>query len=209
MLGGLAVDRPSEKDSRGSTMPAVPPRALFHVAGPSLVVFSLAATGFVGYVKLGSWKWFSYHPTAMLLAYVAIAGNATLLKKIGGKENTERHGVLMGLATALALFGWYVIYTNKTAFNKPHNTSWHAWMGIAVLVGYMLLAPLSWLTLNPTSGIFRTNKTFRALHKWMGRFLSVLAWLCCAVGWFNMNPDVLVRALFAVPLAVLAPLVFL
>ena len=40
-------------------------------------------------------------------------------------------------------------------------------------------------------------------------FLSVLAWLCCAVGWFNMNPDVLVRALFAVPLAVLAPLVFL
>ena len=36
---------------------------------------------------------------------------------------------------------------------KPHNTSRHAWLGLIVLVGYLSLAPLSWLAFNPTSGV--------------------------------------------------------
>jgi len=185
------------------------PRVLLFSVGPALVVFAIAATVYVSYIKMGVWKWFSYHPAAMLVAYVAIAGNATLLKKVGGKENTQWHGISMGACALLAMFGWYVIYSNKEMMAKPHNKTWHAWSGVTVLVGYIAMAPFSWVALNPTSGIFRTNKTIRVMHKWVGRFLSALAWFVCVLGWFNMNQDTVSRVLFATPLVVLAPMVFL
>ena len=52
------------------------------------------------------WKWFSWHPTAMIFAYVGMCGNAALIKKVGGKTNTEIHGYVMTLAALLASFGW-------------------------------------------------------------------------------------------------------
>ncbi|CAK9035700.1 EF-hand domain-containing protein [Durusdinium trenchii] len=53
-----------------------------------------------------SWPvWFWYHPAAMLLGYVVLMGNATLVKKIGGLRATKIHGYLMGAASVAAAFG--------------------------------------------------------------------------------------------------------
>ena len=184
-------------------------RTLLFSVGPALAIFTLVATVYVSYMKMGGWKWFSYHPAAMLVAYVGIAGNATLLKKVGGKENTQLHGLAMGACAVLAAFGWYVIYTNKNMSSKPHNTTWHAWLGVVVLVGYMSMAPVSWLAFNPTSGFLRRHGTARLIHKWVGRALTVAAWLSCALGWFTIIHDLWARVIFAIPLVLLAPLVFL
>lgn len=54
------------------------------------------------------WTWFSYHPLAMTVAFIAMAGNSALIKKIGGKTNTEIHGYIMCAAAATAVFGWCV-----------------------------------------------------------------------------------------------------
>jgi len=61
-------------------------------------------------------------------------------EKKGGYENTKAHGSIMSLAMVLALFGWYVIYSNKEANDKPHLTSWHSWFGLAAIVGWVCFA---------------------------------------------------------------------
>ena len=49
--------------------------------------------------------WFSHHPASMLVAFVALGGNAVLIKKRDGYENTETHGGIMNAAMLLAIFG--------------------------------------------------------------------------------------------------------
>ena len=43
----------------------------------------------------------------------------------------------MTVATCLALFGWYVMYSNKEASQKPHLTSWHSLVCISVQRQYI------------------------------------------------------------------------
>ncbi len=49
-------------------------------------------------------------------------------------------GYLMTAATVCAAFAYYVIYSNKEASNKKHLTTLHGKLGIAVMIGYTLLA---------------------------------------------------------------------
>mmetsp|Transcript_10371 Transcript_10371/g.23707 ORF Transcript_10371/g.23707 Transcript_10371/m.23707 type:complete len:189 (-) Transcript_10371:154-720(-) len=178
------------------------------VMGPVLLVFSVVASVYIGSVNNG-WTWFSWHPTAMIFAYVAMSGNAALIKKVGGKTNTEIHGYVMALAALLACFGWYVIYSNKDKFGRPHNVTWHAWSGLVVLGGFVAMAPFSYLALNPESGMYKTNAQIRMAHKWGGRLLTSLSWFTCFLGWMTMQQSFISRAAFAVPLLVSAPYVLL
>ena len=43
-------------------------------------------------VVLGKWIWFSWHPLGMVVAFVTLAGNAALIKKVKGYDNTKIHG---------------------------------------------------------------------------------------------------------------------
>ncbi|CAE7902026.1 unnamed protein product [Symbiodinium sp. KB8] len=59
------------------------------VWGPALVLFAVTAAAAV----TPSWPvWFWYHPAAMLVGYVALMGNAVLVKKIGGKAGKPDAG---------------------------------------------------------------------------------------------------------------------
>ena len=66
--------------------------SLFNTAKyPLLAYGGLAAV----YVYQSKASWFSFHPFAMVFSFITLAGNATLLKKIGGLQNTRLHGQLM------------------------------------------------------------------------------------------------------------------
>eukprot|EP00397_Hematodinium_sp_SG-2012_P060724 GEMP01079444.1.p1 GENE.GEMP01079444.1~~GEMP01079444.1.p1 ORF type:complete len:122 (+),score=14.53 GEMP01079444.1:34-399(+) len=78
---------------------------------------------------LGSLSWFWFHPVMMAISMFPLAGNAILLKKIGGYQNTKYHRYLMMLCTASMCFAWYVIHTNKEMAGKQHRTTWHGWLG--------------------------------------------------------------------------------
>jgi hypothetical protein len=130
----------------------------------------------------GKWIWFSWHPLCMLLAYVSLAANASLIKKIGGYENTKMHGYMMSGAIAIASFGFYVIYSNKEMAGRQHFMTLHGQMGVAVMVNYFGIGAFGALALHPDFGIMKTNKTLRTAHKLAGRAATAAAWTCCVLG---------------------------
>ena len=83
--------------------------------------------------------------------------------------------------------GRYVIYSNKAIIGKPHNTSWHAWLGLSCLGMYAIMGGMGALALDPDLGQLKTNKTIRLFHKLCGRVATVLGWVACLVGWYNLK----------------------
>jgi hypothetical protein len=146
-----------------------------------LIMYGLLGGLTIGNV-FGEWVWFSWHPMCMLLAYVSLAGNAALIKKIGGYENTKTHGYMMSGAIALASLGFYVIYSNKEMFGKPHFMSIHGKLGVTVLALYFAIGAFGAIALHPDFGIMKTNKTLRTVHKFAGRTATATAWFCCVLG---------------------------
>ena len=68
-----------------------------------LVLFGVGGAAWYEYDMQMSW--FAHHPASMLVAFVALGGNAALIKKKGGYANTKMHGNLLSLALGVALFG--------------------------------------------------------------------------------------------------------
>lgn len=167
-----------------------------------LIVFGLAGGYYAGRLPGGGWAWFSWHPLAMMVAFVALASKAVLVKKKGGYLRTKIHGNLLTLGLAVALFGWYVIYTNKNAKGSPHNTSWHAWVGVTALLSWVGLAIVGLLALHPDFGALKSKKKIRFAHKWGGRFATAMGWLACFMGFAKMNPNPQHQFLFGAPLLI-------
>ena len=90
-----------------------------------ILAYGLIFGLYIAYLP-GKFVWFSWHPLSMLVSFVVLASNASLIKKIGGRDNTMTHGYMMVLAVVISMFGWYVIHTNKDMSNKPHWTTLHA-----------------------------------------------------------------------------------
>lgn len=156
-------------------------QSVYDAAKGPILVYGILTAGYICSLP-GKWIWFSWHPLAMTVSFIVLAANAALIKRIGGYNNTKLHGYLMITATVLSLFGWYVIYTNKEMNKKQHLTTYHAQLGIVVILGYVGLGFAGAVALDPQWGILKTNKTFRTLHKFAGRFLTATAWLVCVLG---------------------------
>lgn len=89
--------------------------------------FALPCAGLAAYIG-SPWRWFSWHPLLMMLAFVAAAGSGILTKQKGGRENTIMHGYCMIFALLLSLGGWYVIYqyVQRPAAHPPSVSSTRA-----------------------------------------------------------------------------------
>ena len=185
-------------------------RSIASTIGILLSLFAVAFGIYASYIKLGyNWIWYSWHPISMLLSFVAFGGNAILIKKIGGYENTKKHGYLMVLGSVLAAFAWYVIYSNKNVQGKKHLTSIHGKLGAAVLLGNVSLATVGAVALNPDWGFMKTNKLFRKVHKISGRAVTAAAWLSCFFGFATTEKDSMYRASFGFSLLLMAYFVLL
>lgn len=193
------VSKPSSLPGGGPPSKA---QVLFDSVKYPLVAYTLMACLTVYSFGGWKWSWFSYHPMSMLVGFVGLAGNATLIKKIGGKDNTNMHGYMMAAATALAGFGFYVIYTNKVMNKRQHFTTLHGKLGLAIMAGYTGLALFGAVALRPDTGIFRTNNLLRFVHKIAGRGVTALAWVSCVLGVMNMGKaeEYWTLAAFAAPL---------
>ena len=150
------------------------------------------------------WKWFDYHPIAMAISFIMLSGLATLLKKIGGYENTKTHGVLFSVATALGGFGLYVIYSNKEMLSKPHFATLHGKLGLASYVAYVGLNLVGGAALHPDWGILKTNKSLRTIHKYSGRMALMLSWAAAYTGFSNLETDGIKMSAVAAYLGVLS-----
>ena len=163
-----------------------------------LVAFTLGSSAYM--YKLKGPIWFTWHPISMIASFVLLAALAILIKKAGGYTNTKIHMYLMVCAVVLAGFGWYVIYSNKEMYGKPHVVTLHAQLGVGVCLGYVGLALFGGLALNPDWGFLKTDKRMRFLHKWSGRVFTALAWVCCCYGFATLEARLEYQLAFAVPL---------
>lgn len=173
------------------------------ILGPLLVAFTVIAA----YFTTPFWPvWFWYHPTSMLLAFVALMGNATLLKKTPGYTNCKYHGYLMATATVTAAFGWYVIHTQKESLGKPHFATWHGFLGLLTLLTTFASLVVGLAALDPDLGWFNKSAPVRLVHKCGGKAILASAYYCCITGWNTRNEDMTSRVLFAVPLVAMGAL---
>ena len=147
--------------------------------------FAIPCVGLAYYVGR-PWRWFSWHPMLMSLAFVAAAGSGILVKRKGGRVNTITHGGMMVGALALALGGWYIIYEQKKMLGKPHNTSWHSWQGLSAIGGYAAGAASGVAGLHPDFGLLRTHKKFRLTHKLASRAATIAALVATASGYLKL-----------------------
>lgn len=164
-----------------------------------VILYVILAAGYVASIP-GKWIWFSWHPLTMIVSFIGLAINGAMIKKIGGYDNTVTHGKLMNAGVAIALFGWYVIYSNKEMNNKPHLVTLHAKLGVVAMLGYLGLGVVGLLALHPDFGFLKTNQTVRFAHKWSGRAMTALAWYVCVLGFAKMQPELWKQLLFGVPL---------
>jgi hypothetical protein len=56
-----------------------------------LIIYGLLFGYYAAFKLPGKFAWFSWHPLFMLLSFITLAGNAALIKKVGGYENTKLH----------------------------------------------------------------------------------------------------------------------
>jgi hypothetical protein len=163
-----------------------------------LVVYSVLASAHI--YSLKGAIWFTWHPIVMITSFILLTGFAILIKKAGGYANTKTHVYLMVAAVVGACFGWYVIYSNKEMYNKPHLATLHGQLGVAVCLAYIGMVVFAGPALNPDWGYFRTDKTIRFCHKWSGRVFAALAWICCVYGFNTMETRFEYQIAFALPL---------
>lgn len=64
--------------------------SLFNALKWPLIAYGVVFAYYTAMIP-GKIIWFSYHPPAMIISFVALAGNAALIKKVGGYENTKIH----------------------------------------------------------------------------------------------------------------------
>lgn len=181
-------------------------RAVFKAAVGPLAAYGALA---LYYAYDSKFSLFSYHPLLMTLGFITLAGNAILIKKIGGYENTKLHGIIFFAANVSAGFGWYYIYRNKELNNRPHLTSLHAKLGVAALLSYISLQLVGLLALHPDFGVLKTNKTVRFAHKWFGKAATALAWTAAVLGLFKIQQDINYQIAIVAPLVILGYFVLL
>jgi len=137
-------------------------------------------------------------------------GIAAITKKLGGYTNTKLHGMIASLGFFLSLGGLYAIYHNKNLYERPHFTSVHGKIGIAVVVG--MVGPLlaGAVVLHPDFGIDKTNQTIRKIHKVFSRILMAVAWGNSLYGLYGMRSEHPMELIaYGLPLAILMPLTLL
>jgi hypothetical protein len=174
----------------------------YYVGSISAVLFIFTVTASI-YIRNYSdaWEPYATHGVVMMVSFVCMAGNAVLMKKVGG-ELSKYHGQTMTAVIVVALIGLAVVYSDKT----KHFTSTHAQCGVACLLGCLIQAPIAYLVL---TWFPQYSSEFRITHKYAGRILIIFAWIVCIIGWSTLASELSTQLAFGVPLLILAPMLFL
>ena len=132
-----------------------------------------------------------------------------MTKKLGGYTNTKNHGILAMAGVVSSLGGLYAIYHNKNLMERPHFTSYHGKMGLALVVMAVGIGLGGAVFLHPDFGVSKTNKTIRFAHKSAARFILGFGWMTAFLGLYTMTQNPVDLALFGLPLLVFAPFTLL
>jgi Eukaryotic cytochrome b561 len=195
--------------STSSSQPYKPSPTMYRTLVTALLLYSVGVGYWVAVVKQ-NYKWkdpFSYHPFFMTIGFVGCMGIGAVTKKLGGYTNTKLHGIFASVGFFCSVGGFYAIYKNKNLWERPHFTSIHGKMGLALLLATIPAMLAGGVFLHPDWGIDKTNKTYRKIHKQFSRSIIAAAWLTAIYGFYCMKVSMFELLIYAGPLLLLAPFV--
>ena len=106
----------------------------------------------------------------------------------------------------LSLAGCYCIYRNKEMNGFGHLKSNHAWCGLGVMINCIGVGMAGGIFLHPDFGMYKNNKTLRAVHMWAVRITLIAAWMTAVLGLNQLIPtDNNMLAAYAFPLVLFVP----
>lgn len=157
------------------------------------------------------WYWFLWHPVLMTFACCIVLPET--LRALSGHSlfNTFTskilsHYWLVVITELLAFTGFYVIYINKNEHGKPHFTSYHAWIGILMIMSMPLQSligrKIAFIGDIVTKYVFpdSAKSTLRIVHKtYLGKLLLLMMGVSMLLGsmsnWAKRREEVFQYAL--------------
>lgn len=135
--------------------------------------------------------WFLAHPLLAILGTVALPVPGLLVRKFKGYWSKKVHAFLFSSAVSALLASLFIIYASKEAKNKPHLQSYHGIFGALLTLGYVGMAMIGSMALDPDTSFIR-EKHIRSWMKWIhksgGRILLVAGYWICLTGWYKFFP---------------------
>jgi cytochrome b561 len=148
---------------------APPPFSPLSIALLSLIPLSL----YTAYAWYDSATWFTLHPLSFTIAFgVGMPLGIWLESGKRSQLGHYLHSTVNIVATVLACFGYYVIYSNKDAAGKPHAVSYHSWIGLVALTLLSVQVGLGLVKVSPTLTA-RDRRPWKDFHLKM----ALLVWL--------------------------------
>ena len=162
-------------------------------------LFSLAFIAVMAYFTRPGSSLFSWHPFLMTIGYVGFLFQAilvfsresSLFSNLKHKQKITLHWICNTLGLISILVGYAAIYYNKEEHDRPHLTSWHAYVGIATIIYTCIqfFAGHNLTLLNFIAKKFVNYQSLALYHATSGTFLYVLACLSISLGiysnWFS------------------------
>lgn len=137
----------------------------------------------------GDPSFFKWHPVAFIAAFVLLSANAVAAMKTA--RLLWLHFALQLLACGAIVAGYYVIWSIKEQFKRPHfwslDASLHAWLGGAALCAYLLLSAASSLVMTPLHDKL-TRVGYAAIHRQWGLLFWLIACAALLTGWNKDHP---------------------
>lgn len=156
---------------------------------PSMSTLGLASAAVVsGYVVYLAqpWPgsgWYPWHPALMAVAVVFLLtlGISALGKRPVKQRQVQLHFACVAAAAVLLLGGFLAIWNSKAERSKPHFTSRHGQLGLAVSLALMLQAAGSSVFLFPDQLVRRLGpknvKQFKTVHRYFSAVVYCAAML--------------------------------
>merc|ERR1712154_430239 len=119
------------------------------------------------------------------MGYLCFLSNAIFFEKFGRFHWT--HLILQLFCAMCVNFAWYVIWTNKEMAKKNHNTTWHAWIGVACLAMNNLQCVGSAINLWPSKPKKDRKPMDITLHVLGGRILFIAIMLTLHLGFYKLR----------------------
>lgn len=167
---------------------------IVYFSGKQLAMFLLGTGDVFGSLDFSdktSPGWFLAHPLLAILGTVAIPVPGLLVRKFKGYWSKKVHAFLFSVAVSALLASLFIIYGSKEAKNKPHLQSYHGILGAILTLGYVAMAMIGSMALDPDTAFIR-EKRIRSWFKWIhmsgGRILLVSGYWICLTGWYKFFP---------------------
>jgi len=97
-------------------------------------------------------------------------------------QNVRRQILFAVLALLIASFGFYVVYTTKNEYDKPHFLTIHSHLGLFSFSAVTLYAIVSYTGFNPMTGWGKDSTRAKRLHRNIGQVIVMVGLITAAFG---------------------------